>query len=67
MGITVSSGIHALSSTSYAKFQNFQGPNPFSRTFQGLEKMENIIQQLSRTYTEVATLSITKYQVLNSK
>jgi len=48
-------GIEALSRTSYAKFQNFQAPNPFSRTFQGLEKWEKI-QVFSRTFNKVATL-----------
>jgi len=38
MGITDYFGIQALSMTSQAKFQNFQAPNPFSRTFQGPEK-----------------------------
>jgi len=38
MGITDYFWIQALSSTSYAKFQNFQGPTLFGRTLQGLEK-----------------------------
>jgi len=31
-------GIQAFSRTSFAKFQNFQAPNPLSKTFQDLEK-----------------------------
>jgi len=38
--------IQALSRTFYTKFQNFQAPNPFTRTFQGLEKWKKI-QELS--------------------
>jgi len=37
MGITDYFGIQALSMTSYAKFQNFQAPNPFSTTLQALK------------------------------
>jgi len=37
--------------TSYAKFQNVQATNPFSRTFQGFEKLEKF-QELSRTFKE---------------
>jgi len=51
MGIIDYFGIQALSRTSYAKFQNFQAPNPFSRTFKGLEKWNNFFknfQGLSR-------------------
>jgi len=35
MGNTDYFGIQSLSRTSYAKFQSFQAPNPFSRTFHG--------------------------------
>jgi len=48
MEITDHFEIQALSRTSYAKFQNFQAPNPFSITFQGLEKRGKI----SRTFEE---------------
>jgi len=43
--------IQGLSRTSYIKFQNFQGPIPFSRTFQVLEKWKKNFkdfQELSR-------------------
>jgi len=43
-GITDKSGIQALSTTSYTKFENFQAPNPFSGTW----KWKNI----SRTYKD---------------
>jgi len=42
MGFTDHFGIQALSRTSYAKFKNFRAPNPFSRTFQGLEKWKKV-------------------------
>jgi len=50
MGITGHSEIQALSRTPDAKFQNFlaQAPNPFSRTFQDLEKWRKIFQGLIR-------------------
>jgi len=48
-------GIQALSRASYAKFQNFQAPHPFSRSFQGLEKRE----KFSRTFKEEWSPSLT--------
>jgi len=45
-------GIQAFTRTSYTKFQNIQAPNPFSRTFHGLEKWQNF-QELSTTFKKV--------------
>ena len=48
MGIIHNFVIQALSRTSYAKFQNFQAPNLFSRTFQDLEKWKNFFKSFQR-------------------
>jgi len=48
MGIIDYFGIQVLSRTSEAKFQNFQAPNPFSRTLQGLEKWKKYFKSFQR-------------------
>ena len=51
--------IQGLSRTSYIKFQNFQGPIPFSRTFQVLEKWKKISRTFKNFQGRVATLLMT--------
>jgi len=52
--------IQALSRTSYAIFQNFQAPCPFSRTFQGLEKWKKISRTFKDFRGKVASLVISR-------